>query len=295
MKTNAIVRIILFTIAILILAGILTVGLLGNLFMIRTDLDSLIPLASDEMTTYGGVKASDVQNIDIEWVAGSITIEPAENIDHISVQETVNDRYQMEMILDGNTLKIRYSQEDFKIIGFNSYNITGSKDLVITVPADWICNSLDIEAASSEVVVHDLTFNKVDFEGASGECSFTNCTVSQCDIETVSGNVCITGSVNIFSCEAVSADCRLELSNQPSSITVESISGDLELLLPADCGFSCSKDTVSGSFHTDFDCTSNGDVYVHGDGTCQIKVNAVSGDVQIQKNIESTTGKNCDH
>lgn len=292
MKTNAIVRIILFTLAILILVGILMVGLLGNLFMTRTDaLESLIPLASDEMTTRGGVKASDVQNIDIEWAAGSITIEPAANIDHISVQETVDDKYQMEMILDGKTLKIRYCKDSIKIMGFNS---TGSKDLVITVPSDWVCNSLDIEAASADVTIQDLTFNEIDFEGASGECDFINCNISRCDIETVSGNICIVGTVNSFSCDAVSADCRLELRNCPNSITTESVSGDLVLVLPADCGFTCNKETVSGSFRTDFVCSGHNDTYISGDGACQIKVSGVSGDVDIQS-CNDTTGKNCDH
>lgn len=292
MKTNAIIRIILFSLAILVLVGILTVGLLGNLFMIRPDsLEGLIPLASDEMTTMGGVKASDVQNIDIEWAAGSITIEPAANIEHITVQETMNDKYQMEMILDGKTLKIRYCEDSIKIMGFNS---TGSKDLVITVPDDWFCNSLDIEAASADVTVHDLTFNEVDFDGASGECDFINCTIDRCDIETVSGDICIIGTVNSFSCDAVSAHCRLELVNCPTSITTDSVSGDLVLVLPANCGFTCNKETVSGSFHTDFVCSSHDDTYISGDGACQIKVSGVSGDVDIQS-CNATTSKNCDH
>lgn len=293
MKRNAIVRIVLYTVAILLLVGILTVALLADLFSIRSifhsETENHLPIASDSRYAQNTVLAFKVESIDIEWAAGSITIEPVENTDLITVRETYDAEYEMKLYLDGNKLKIRFGQEDLNIVGFNTVT---SKDLVITVPADWICSSLDIDAASAEVYVHDLTINEVDFDGASGECTLTNCTVNDLSLETVSGNVTFFGCVTDFKCEAVSADCNLELLCQARSITMETVSGDMKLVLPEACGFSCETETVSGSFMSEFDCTKHRNTYIHGDGACQIKLGGVSGSIQI---LKSTAENNCNH
>ena len=293
MKSNAIIRIILFSLAILVLGSILCVALLGDVFMFRTESHhGDLPLASDSSTTQSAIGASDVLNIDIDWATGSITIQPAENTDLITVQETGDKNRPMRLRLENHTLEIDFTEDEKIGIGLNDYK---SKDLVITVPVGWICASLDIDAASAKVSVQDMTIDNVDFDGASGDCIFTNCTVGQYEVDTASGNIHYSGHVDHFECDAVSADCTLELCNNPSSIRVDSLSGDLELTLPQDCGFSCDVGTMSGSFHTDFDCSQNGKIHTYGDGSCQIQLNALSGNVNIQKHHDAESGKNHHH
>lgn len=289
MKTNAIIRIVLFSIAILVLAGILFVGLATHFFVIDT-VSGFLPVASDGLTSQGAVKASDVENLEIEWVAGSIVIQPDENTDQITISETDpgNDKDRMVFKLDGSTLAIQFCKEsiDFPSFGINT-NI--SKDLLITVPADWNCSTLDIEAASADVRANDLTIREVKFEGASGEFSFSNCTVDDIDVNTVSGNVDFVGTLNHFDCEAVSSDCYVEVSNIPESICVEGVSGNLELYLPDDCGFTAGINTVSGKVTYDFDTKFDGKHHVYGTGDCEIDLECMSGDVSIRKNLSSTT------
>lgn len=228
-----------------------------------------------------GCPAADIGELDIEWFAGDITICPG-NTDRITVREdgSFDDRYTMVIRRDGDSLKIRFFQEERNMIGL--HNIP-EKDLTITVPTDWYCRALEIETASATVDVCDMTIGVVDFSGASGSCTFENCTVETMNMETASGDVRITGSLNTLDCDAASAKIHAVLNNVPSRLDMETMSGDLELTLPADAGFTLNLDSLSGSFSTDFQTKMVSKNHVAGDGACRIQISALSGDVTIHK------------
>lgn len=291
MKANAIVRIILFSIAILVLLSILGAGLAFNLFAI--DIDSFIvsngtsqdlPVVTDDTVTTGAVKADQIKNIEIEWVAGSIQIKQEGNADEIKISETAtdNDKYRMVYKLDGNTLEIQYCKDSISFPSFG-VNVNISKDLVIVVPEGWTCGSLEIETASAEIDVSGLTIDKVEFDGASGGFRFQNCAVGMLDVDTASGDIVFTGSLNTLDFDGASGDLTLELTNTPSSIDMDTASGDLTVTLPEDCGFTASIDGMSHRFNTDFATTTVNGNHVHGDGSCRITVDAMSGDLTIRK------------
>lgn len=284
MKSNAIIRIVLFSLAILILLGILLGSIAFDTF--RTDFKSYVdrvgPTENLEQLHMDNFTAG-IQNIEIEWVAGSITFQKDPGAIDISVLEysPVDSEHRMVCKQSGQTLKIKYSEEDFGPISLDI-----SKDLVITVPANWTCNTLEIDAAASEVVMENLTIEEFDFDGASGECRMTDCDIGELDIDTASGNVHFSGTLNTLDCDAASADCTIEVTNIPRSIELDGMSGDLELVLPTDAGFICKLDTMCGSFDSDFTFKVHGDTYVCGSGDCKINVSAMSGDVSIHKGIE---------
>ena len=292
MKTNAIIRIVLFTLAILVLLGLLLAGLAFELFMYDTNsfvssttsYNQILPTASDGMTTQGAADASVIRNLDIEWVSGSIIIQPDENASDITISETYVDstKYQMVYKQSGNTLKIQYCEDSISFPSFG-INIDFSKDLVITVPADWVCESLDIDAASANVVVNDLTIREVDFDGASGTCDFVNCDVGELNLDGASGDIRFSGTLDVLDFDGASASCYLEVTNVPDRISMDGMSGDMDLTLPENCGFTVSIDAMSSDFNSDFPTNiSNGD-YVYGDGHCRISFNGMSGDLTIRK------------
>lgn len=285
MKSNAIIRIVLFSLAILFLLGILFGSIAFDTF--RTDIQPRIdrtdPTESLEQINMDNF-TSNIQNIEIEWVVGSITFQKDPNVIDISVHEfsPVDSKYRMICKQSGQTLKIRFSEDD---IGPISLGIDAdvSKDLVITVPANWTCNSLEIDAAAAQVIMNDLTIQEFDFDGASGECRMTNCDIGELDIDTASGNVHFSGTLDTLDCDAASADCTIEVTNIPRSIDLDGMSGNLELILPPDAGFICKLDTLSGSFDSDFTFSTHSDTYVCGSGECKINAKAMSGDVSILK------------
>lgn len=287
MKRNAIIRIVLYSIAILVLLSILVAFLAFDRFSFILD-NSTIGWKEAPVSVSGEICSStfspdDIHSIDIDWAAGNITILPDAKATQITVAEPVmaDEKHQMVCKVSSGTLKIEFSEENFDWVGMN-YNY--SKDLSITVPLDWVCQELEFDVASANVNICNMTIGNVDFDGASGVCSFTDCTVSEMDVDTASGDIQFTGSLDSLECDAASANCQLALYNYPRNINVNTMSGDLQLVLPEDCGFTLGMDAMSCDFTTDFQTTTNNGHYIHGDGSCRINVDAMSGDVAIHKN-----------
>lgn len=282
MKTNAIIRIIIFSVIILLLLGILAAGLGIGMFMV--DFGSGYSASTEAFTSGGGsitLHDNPIENIEIDWVSGSIVIYPAQ-VDTIDVFEAGNIQEGQEMVyaISGNTLKISYSKPAFRL-GFFS---TPKKDLTVVVPSDWLCDEISIDAASADVLIRDLNANMIDLNTASGTGDFDNCNVANLDIETASGNISYTGSVTTLDCDAASADITAIVSNTPDSINFDSASGDLHLTLPRDTnGFSVDLDALSGKFTSEFETTLENGVYTHKDGQCDIDVDCASGNVIIKK------------
>lgn len=287
MKTNAIIRIILFSLAILILGSIL-LGVVTfeafsfGRFFTTIDNESIV---TDGMQTNFIGNASDIAHLEIEWAAGSITILPDSGSDQIIIRESevTNEKYAMHIAQSDNKLKIEFNDEDGFYIGIGS-NEVDSKDLVISVPAGWICSSLEIDAAATDVNVSGLTIRNVDFDGASGICTFTDCQIEKLDMDTASGDVNFTGTLESLDFDAMSARFTGTFQNVPNRLDMDTMSGDLEIYLPEECGFTLSLDALSGNFHSEFATTMNGETHRYGDGRCRINVNGMSGDVEIYKN-----------
>lgn len=306
MKRNPILRIVLWSLLALILLGILITGLFGYVGRnsYRFDNHEIVvtsPLASEEAlidrTIPKDTAASQteptpapvdgipidlkqVQNLEIEWPAGSVTIVPSD-VDQILLSETPVDRpeEQLAYSLRGRTLHIRYYEKKTN----PNFNLKHSKDLTILVPRDFSLTTLDLDTASADLSVTDMTIGQADVDGASGRSRFENCQLGSLNMDTVSGDVFVSGTATELDVDSISAAVEAQLTNVPSKISADAVSGSLELTLPKDAGFTLELETLSGNFRSDFDTTKNGSIYRSGDGRCQIELEAVSGDITIQK------------
>lgn len=284
MKTNAIIRIVLFSLAILIMGSIL----LGDVaydtfsFISRSDSDG------EDTVMYGSMYSGDpkvIKNIKINWAAGSITIvRGRDNNISISESEIEDQRYVMQISEIGSTVTIDYCDDMKSLTGFGKGK-PEAKDLVIYVPANWECRSLEIDAASASVEVKELTIGEVDFDGASATCNFENCIIDDLDVDTASGDVTFSGTLKQLQFDAASASFTASFDNVPDRIDMDTMSGDLDIFLPEQCGFEVSLDALSGDFFSEYNVTQVDDSYIYGDRHCRIHVNAMSGDVNIRKNM----------
>ena len=291
MKRNALIRIVIWSIVLIVLLLILGGAILGNRGLHRrTSERSMVATPFTDETMLSGdpedkfiITPDKVREIEIEWVSGDILIQPG-NVEYIVFSEDgVTDlRYAMRWILSDGELKITFSQDDNLRIDFGNHSEL-DKDLTILVPEDWVCESLSIECASASVEINDMTIREVDFDGASGACEFENCTVGEIDLDSASGDIRFIGSLETLDCDAASAGVYAVLTNVPSRLDMDTMSGDLEITLPEDAGFTLSIDAMSDDFESDFETTMRNGNYVCGDGRCRINVNALSGDVVIHK------------
>lgn len=278
MKRNAIARIIIFSIVIVILLGILAAGLgLGMLSFHLSDSSRDYNVIEG---SEGNVNAAEIRNLQIEWVDGNINIETADT-DTISFRESgyADDNNLMVWQQSGDTLTIRFSRETI----IRGFVYIPSKDLDIIIPEDWVCEELEIETVSGSVTVDGIQADEISFDCVSAHSDFIDCTAREVSMTTVSGDLFFSGSLDSLYCEGVSAKCEAELLNTPREIDMEGISGNLILTLPADAGFTASIDSVSGSISTEFDTVSRGGQHICGDGSCFIEAETVSGNVIIKK------------
>ncbi len=276
MKTNAIIRIIIHTIVFLLLLGILTGCIMMGGFPFRFFGSSL---SGGTVSSTGRFPADQIRDIEIEWVAGSVTIQPGET-DQILIRESSNHDKDDTMVWKhhGNKLTIHYTDR-IALFGTTAH----SKDLVITVPADWICGELSIDHASADLNIYSLNADTADLDGASGTYDLRDCHFDELDIDTASGDIRYSGTLKTLSCDAVSADLVCVFENVPRSIDMDGVSGNLDVTLPADCGFRVDMDALSGEFSSDFDTRSDDGDYLYGNGGCETSVDGISGSVIIRK------------
>ena len=291
MKTNAIVRIVILSIVFIVLLGILLAGIGLKGFLERKDTSvrweaSHSPSASDgEQMSEMYTTSSQIREIEIQWVLGTITIE-AGDVDQVVYQETpVSDsRYKMVTKASSDELKIQYCSENaglsFSMFG-TEINVV--KDLAITVPKDMTLESLEIEAASAEVIIRGLTIDEVSLDTASGKCELEGCRIGELDVDTASGDIRFNGSLNVLDFDAASAEFEGCFDNTPRRIKMDSMSGDIDITLPSDAGFTVSMDAMSSGITSDFETVIRNGDYICGNGYCQIEYSGMSGDITIRK------------
>ena len=290
MKNNAIIRIILWSLVIVILLGLM-VSVMGGVSFFRNIRNSnaesevSVNLATPVEALPSGeslhIPANEVTDIEIEWAAGSILIQPAD-VEEIEISESnvSDEKSSMRWKQTGKKLTIIFCEETF----VNSFGINNfpTKDLTIFVPRSWSCDSLEIDAASATLEVNDLTIREVEIDTASGTSVFDKCIVNKLDLDTASGDVRFVGSLDILDCDAASASVYAVLDNVPTRMDMDSMSGDLDITLPETAGFTVTMDGMSSDFSSDFETTIKNGNYTHGDGSCRINVDAMSGDVTIR-------------
>jgi len=241
----------------------------------------------------GSVDPAAIREIKIEWISGSVTIEPGD-VQEITFLESGNgtDKYEMVWKQSGDELVIQYSK-DSSTAGFGLHFGDGSKDLTVSVPRGWVCDSLELDTASADLTVRDMIIREVEIDSASGTAKFENCTISSLDVDTASGDVTFTGSLSELDFDAASASFTGVLENVPDRVKMDSMSGDLTLTLPEDAGFTVSLDAMSSDFSSDFPTVKKNKSYVCGDGHCKIDVSAMNGDVAILKSVKAAAAEPC--
>lgn len=275
MKRNAVARIVIYSIVILLLVALLLAGLGIGSFAFDLFFDS-----GDYQTGSSSVPADSIRNIKIEWGSGDIAIR-TKDIDTISFTEEgdFSDDQQMVYSISGNTLTIRCAKSGIHV-GF--VKVT-KKNLIVTVPSDWECGTMEIEVASADLCVENLTAETLDLETASGKCDFVNCNIQNMNVDTASGDISYTGTMQALDCNTASARFTGVFSNVPSRMELDCASGDYDITLPENAGFRVDMDALSGKFSSDFATTQADGAYICGDGRCKIEFDGASGDIIIRK------------
>lgn len=222
--------------------------------------------------------ASDVKKLHIEWVSGNVTVKTADQ-HNVTFRVDGDSALPFSYRLNGNELELRYPADD--VIWKPAW---GSKNLTITVPQSWYARETRIEVTSAVVEVDGLSTEELKLDSTSGPITASGLCCDQIVASTVSGSVILEGTAEELKLDTTSGRCQAELDERVREIELDSVSGELELILPESLGFEAEVDTVSGSFRSDIPTTaSSKGVYTCGNGECGISVDTVSGSITIQK------------
>ncbi|MBQ8409543.1 MAG: DUF4097 family beta strand repeat protein [Clostridia bacterium] len=180
--------------------------------------------------------------------------------------------------IDGTKLD-EYGFTEGKKISFGLIDLnTASGDVSLTrVDA----RSLTVDAAVGSVMIANNTCSYAEINAVSGKIDIDDCNIEELEIESVSGGIDIyMANMERGSIETVSGDVKLECYwSSPFVLEIDSVSGDVELIIPRDeGGFTADLESVSGKMTWN---GGSGDRYTYGNGHAKYSFESVSGDVTI--------------
>ena len=161
---------------------------------------------------------------------------------------------------------------------------------MIRVPRNWVCKHLEIDCASTDTEVWNLTIDKVELNSASNNFLFARCSIGAMDVDGASNRIELIGVVDTIDCDGLSTSIKAFLETAPTAIDLDGMSSTLDLTLREDSGFRVDMDGLSNDFHSDFATTLRDGNYIYGDGLFHIVVDGLSSSVYIR-----SSEKDCTH
>ena len=264
----------------------------------------------------GNTVTGKVENLDVEWTAGSVTIayhaEDTVILSETAEREIPEDE-KLLWKLDGTTLKVEFHKPNLIKL------TTLAKDLTITLPEGAKLNKAAIRATSADLKVPSLQAEEAILETTSGN---TNAAVEARTVKasSTSGDVTLkltgkqdsvelTGTSGSLSLDAEEAAKAKAHSTSGSisveakvfgSVTAESTSGNvyakagrfsemklgatsgsINAALPVEPGFAGTIHTTSGEISSKIPLANDGDCYSCGDGSAKLTIDATSGNVTL--------------
>ena len=230
------------------------------------------------------VPAESITALSIDWVAGDVKIMVTDG-EEIVVTEHVDrgipEEYALCVEAD-NTLRIRYSNDVWGID-------MPEKDLTVLLPRTVAENltAVDLSGVSADFAVGKLTVRDAfSFDTTSGklEMQSMNAPQAKATVSSVSGKVELDGSFREVKAGSTSGEIDLMLRNAPAAVEVSTVSGEVDVELPAGTGFTLDYSTVSGELECDFPLTKSVDgKYVCGDGACRMEIGTTSGSLSVER------------
>lgn len=226
----------------------------------------------DNANTYsvGNAVITDaVTELDVDWVGGNVEISYEER-EGISISETSEKKFSssqtMRYSVEQGKLKIKYAKS-------GATNLKSlSKTLKIVLPAVDALKYCEVETEAASVTVTGIKCRDFIFESVSGDIDFTGAALHEFEAETVSGNVKANFSTLYYVSPFYAVD-------------VETVSGDVELIIGAEMPVALKFGTVSGTHDwSGFDVvpSTNGMYNINGGGK-PVTVNTVSGSFKLTK------------
>ncbi len=207
---------------------------------------------------------AEIREITVNVISYSVELIPVNGADCI-VEYDQSRFLDLDVSFDGRTLDISQHRV---LISFFNLGKAEKGNIRIYAPGEMI-RELEVNTASGDVSVSDMSFHDTDIETVSGDICLKNVFSEDCSIQTVSGDLSADGlESRDLSISAVSGDAT-QRHLVAREIDISTVSGDVELLIEG------SKEEY------DIDISKlRGSESYEGRGNKELNVSAVSGRVR---------------
>ena len=208
--------------------------------------------------------ASDVSELNIDWVSGTVTIEAYDGTE-VAISETsedaLTDSTTMHYYLESDgTLNIRFGIPGMKSQGEN----LPDKSLLVRVPRALRLDEVEVNGLGRSVQMDSVCCSTLEMNSVSRQIDLNECEIDDIEVNSVSTNVQAT------------------FSKMPEDIELNNVSGSTVLYVPEDAGFTLEYNGLVYNFFSELPVVRRGKKKVIGNGACAIECNSVSGKLYIK-------------
>ncbi|MDD2503242.1 MAG: DUF4097 family beta strand repeat-containing protein [Clostridia bacterium] len=272
----------------------------------------------------GNESIKGIDAISIQTVSDNINLIPVDSDEvrahYYGSYSATNSDYKPELVVEksGSRLKIKINQKS----NVNNFSFRSDLKLDVYIPRQFD-EDIEINSTSGEVTVEVLDVDEFKYSNISGDLNAERIEAEKASLNTTSGEINISGEFEKFKFNTVSGNLvsddliakessynttsgEIKLSGKPGDVSAKSISGNLtyiysdfdndieantvsgevEISLPADAGFKLDYKTASGDVRTDFEVSGNKGEHnlkgTVGDGDGSVDVQTVSGNLTIR-------------
>ena len=208
--------------------------------------------------------ASDVSELNIDWVSGTVTIEAYDGSE-VAISETsedaLTDSTTMHYYLESDgTLNIRFGIPGMKSQGEN----LPDKSLLVRVPRTLRLDEVEVNGLGRSVQMDSVCCSTLEMNSVSRQIDLNECEIDDIEVNSVSTNVVAT------------------FSKMPEALELNNVSGSTLLYVPEDAGITLEYNGLISSFHSDLPVANKGKKKIIGNGACDIEGNSISGELAIK-------------
>lgn len=311
-KRSAVIRIVCCSVVVILLAVMLILGIngrwSGGFFRFSIAGGNYYPDADKYQAGDGEIDGDAVTDLDVNWMDGQVNIEVYSG-DTVKISEKsarkLEKKEQLHYYNKDGRLMIQYGESTRRFLNFGGH--TYNKELMVQIPAKTAekMGYIGVDTISSDTKISGISAQKFHVDTTSGNIELNKCrgakisvdttsgsligtdvtAETELDVDTVSGKIDVEGSIQRFNADSTSGSIKLNSSVCPEEVSTDTISGSVTLLIPENKGFRFEKDTVSGSFESDFELSFRDDrgTYKDGEDGASFRFDSVSGAITIKK------------
>ena len=187
---SAVARIVIWSIVFFLLLGVFSMAMLGDFLGTVIISNGQIHLGAwayddDEYVIGNGTVQTAIREISVDWVAGSVTVEPTDG-ERIVIADDYSgdhDAYRLRWSVEDGELSVKYCKPSLKTAFFDSDSV--SKNLTILIPKSMLdeVDEVYISTFSADQNIR-VSAERLELEAVSGEISIAG-EYDHVQIETV--------------------------------------------------------------------------------------------------------------